>query len=270
MIAFAKRSILAKITTACTGRNVQAVLPISSCRNVMAKHKDSKELNACKSCGKTIKGSYKRNPKAKLYCDANCRRAKIDENKIAVHCCVCGKEVIRRKADLKTRSKFACSLDCQRNYSMVVNHSSRANKDWVKASLKAKAKWKVRRSKERRLVSSDYKFWQKSKAWVYNQKNAKANSVWLPRCQSARSCLIQRSFEPVIGSRKSKKHSLVDKVNLFLSISAMDSRKGWERKCESVKKNLRRRWQRKMAMKERRLLRENTEKGVLRQLRLKL
>jgi len=98
----------------------------------------------CKVCGKLTP-----NNKGHVTCSLECskvhnQRSKI-EKRMEVSCCVCGKSVVKYKNELKTRDRFACSLECQRR---LIN--SAGDTDWLRRSKQAKELYKRKSSRERR------------------------------------------------------------------------------------------------------------------------
>lgn len=107
----------------------------------------------CKQCGVAIIGSEKKpGLGCKRYCSVACRHKTAAEKRTEVQCCVCGKAIIRAAWDLAKRDRFCCGLACQRQLSMVDNHSSNCrDKDWLTASQNAKVKYKQQQSNKRAI-----------------------------------------------------------------------------------------------------------------------
>ena len=106
-------------------------------------------LRPCKVCGKAI-GT---NDKRQVVCSKECGHKGRTQEKVELSCCNCGKKVERYKSRLEFRSVFACSLECQRQYALIENHSTAGKTDWIKKSTEAKKRWKVIDSRKRRLCN---------------------------------------------------------------------------------------------------------------------
>lgn len=96
---------------------------------------------ACRECAKTGKARQKRRANYVQKMQRTCIKcglqftAKRQEQQVCrqscklptvdVQCCVCGKQTERSVRDAKKRDAFCCSLECQRQLALVVNHSTR-------------------------------------------------------------------------------------------------------------------------------------------------
>ena len=103
----------------------------------------------CKVCGKAI-GT---NDKRQVVCSKECGHKGRTQQKVELPCCNCGKKIERYKSRLEFRSVFACSLECQRQYALIENHSTAGKTDWIKKSAEAKKRWNVIDSRKRRLCN---------------------------------------------------------------------------------------------------------------------
>jgi len=107
------------------------------------------ELRKCKrdGCSVMVRAS------ARTYCCKECKvvskASKKAAKTVATNCCVCGATVVR-VVYAKSRRSFCCSLECQRRWSMVLNHSKAGDFNPAKKSAKAKKLYYQKRSALRR------------------------------------------------------------------------------------------------------------------------
>lgn len=71
----------------------------------------------CKQCGNLLNSKDKR----RVVCSKECGFAFRRLKRFEVRCCQCHKLVQRTESQIKSRSKFCCSLHCQRLYALETN-----------------------------------------------------------------------------------------------------------------------------------------------------
>lgn len=150
----------------------------------MAKHKDSKELNSCKSCGcklpsrpqeyrkgncgkcfqakkkqaaidlllrpcKTCGKPIDSKDKRQVVCSKRCGHDGRSQGKVLIECAVCGKQVERYTRHASKFKVACCSLGCQRQHALNENRGGK-KRDWDKSSAKARKEWYRLSQKQRR------------------------------------------------------------------------------------------------------------------------
>lgn len=87
--------------------------------NREAKERRRQELLArkCKVCDQAMNSLDPR----KVVCSRECRDEGRRQRRVVVSCCVCKNEVLRYPAQANARTRFCCSLKCQRHLALTVN-----------------------------------------------------------------------------------------------------------------------------------------------------
>lgn len=202
------------------------------------KEQENRELLAkpCKVCGKEIGSKDKR----QVVCSRACAFRNLRKDRIEVKCCNCGKSVFRYPHALKVRSVFSCSLECQRQYALVENHSSGII-DRLGKSAEAKQKWKRASSRDR---GNQNRWWVICRAGNI-AKRTRSDDPWKRKFRSSLSTLNQRAVV-----RKEVKWSLKylawESVvqSQYLAAIARGKRLAaseWLKKCDSVARNIKHR-----------------------------
>ena len=200
-----------------------------------AEERNRRLKRCCATCGKCMNSIIGR---AK-YCSQRCgfdakKTAKKTAEKhklVEVNCAVCQVPLERRESDLSIRSQFACSPRCQR----VI--AGWAGRDRVKASLKAKERWRKNNTKKRKVGSMGYAWWRLFNANV-NRLFSKLNVLdsWDVKCTTAAQTVKNRE------STQRKRRECKKSWNLTVS-RAMDLlhsktnarlKTGWDARCASA------------------------------------
>ena len=170
-------------------------------------------LRPCKVCGKAI-GT---NDKRQVVCSKECGHKGRTQEKVELSCCNCGKKVERYKSRLKFRSVFACSLECQRQYALVENHSTASKVDWLKKSAEAKERWKKAKSRERRLKNELFagvaKRLRKVRPLVVDTES------WEYR--------VGTRLSAAVGRKQRRKNVFRQSNSIESAISKLDRRRAW-------------------------------------------
>lgn len=205
----------------------------------------------CGNCGVPVYGSSKPKKGHKhRYCGMECYAAHARVHPIVVEpCVVCGIEVTRRG---KRGSVVACGLECQRKW-------SGRSTDWIKRSLKAKAKWYRAESRRRRLRREApikralARVRQRTKSWHDRQSG---EGLWLYKIRTRVSMNRNRKARP---RQATKDESYRTDTQLIRSaIKQLKRKRRYHSQCPWLKKignkmsNLAKRRRRKHVGKERR------------------
>lgn len=189
----------------------------------------------CKSCGIAINTTDKN----KSFCCHKCAMDFVKNKRVKRKCVTCGKEVARAPSLAKNYKEFACSLECQRQFSLIKNRGKPKRND-VRRSLLAKAKWKKHHSQSRRENSVYAKWIDKAARFISNQ-NCKKDR-WKARCFSAASSLEKRSLnhpgDPFKLSCISWELATKSQMQ-SIGLEEKDAKKSkWSNKCSSVARNI--------------------------------
>ena len=209
--------------------------------------KHGKELNnrKCAFCSNVIANREVR----QRYCSSQCghearKQAPRKTVLIDVQCAVCGESIQRTKSDLKKRTRFACSLKCQR---VCAGHAG--GDIGAKAGRKAKEKWYREQSAKRRKANEWIQACDREASVLTSRNEATA---WERKCSSVSTMLRHR--EPVNHSEaNSSAMSWLETCNQEVSAlkakTIRNRQSRWALKCETTARNLRARAERKQRRK---------------------
>lgn len=220
---------------------------LAGCDAITSKGGKVKAHKHCKGCGVVIYGGLK----SKKYCSLECRWPNGKPTIHNVECCVCSKSLVRKSHQLAIRDKFCCSLECQRQFSFVENHSAKLRKGFGKAARQA---WKIARRKERKSESIEYRWWKKCGTKSGKKNKDICDFDWEKRCKSAAimSFRIRNAGQKLGGKISDNWESCFIK-----SISKLKVRRWqelqkklnlWEQKCASVAQSSQKRSKKKYQM----------------------
>lgn len=102
----------------------------------------------CKNCGNPI-GTL--DPRQTV-CSKQCGYEIRTLERVSSQCIVCGETVERYRSQAEKHKGVCCSLECQRKHALEINRGPGGfpETDWIRRSLKAKARWHRHRSRNRR------------------------------------------------------------------------------------------------------------------------
>lgn len=183
----------------------------------------------CKRCGKPLSSLTK----TQVACTGGC----LGWNKtVDVECKVCGVSFEAKEGRLKKYGDLCCSKQCQRQLAVK---SRWEDLNRIKSSL-AKAKNHKTRSRDR-YMKSEFRKWSLVAGRFLS--TLRQLSEWKRRCNTAIVCLRSR-VQIGLSEREIPKtwHQSIRKQTTRLTqLSRRQSRNGWERRCDSVLSNTRRR-----------------------------
>ena len=149
----------------------------------------------CKTCGKCMNSLDVR----QLVCCRACGHKGRSKGKATYSCHVCGKQVDRYVRQQQRQKFVACSTACQK----VI--AGRAGKDLLKASLRAKKRWRKRRSTERRAANHWVRLCDSQLAKIKN--STQLEDAWEKRCNSAVVGLQRRAIAKPVSIREEECNS---------------------------------------------------------------
>lgn len=187
----------------------------------------------CKNCGKPVN---QKDPRQKM-CSAKCGYDNRSLGKVVVQCFVCGKNVERYTRHFNKFNKACCSLDCQRQHSIVDNRGH-AKINWVARSKLMREIWSAESSQARKGFSVAGKWWSLCQKNCATYSKDFSVDAWDKRCCSAIVSLHRRVFSQNEGDDAciTKTWSLVFATvtrNLKARCYAR-ARTGWDARCTSA------------------------------------
>ena len=191
----------------------------------------------CKTCGKCMSSLDAR----KVTCSVECGFKGRRQEKVAVECVVCCESVQRYKKSVELRSMFCCSKQCQKQWALITNHSSKKC-----VSNSAKMRWMQSHAAVRRTSSIGHKWWRKCVVAMRNLNGPRSLGKWEMRCQTASQCLKQRA----VSTAKNKETKCSDNWDStvktqFANLKTrryFSNAEQWAKRCNSAATSINRRF----------------------------
>lgn len=195
----------------------------------------------CKQCGKPLNSIDTR----KITCSNECGYRNRLKEKIDVPCLICGKIVTRYKHAMEKFSGACCSIECQRQWSMLERKSKGRKPNWHTRSQNAKRLYKSKSRLIRRGQSKGLLWWRKCKQAASDIESVFIRTDWDVKFNSAAVCLRTRSLRHKRRFKKKCKANwnltFLSAMDLLRSKTAARLRTGWDAKFNSVASNIRKR-----------------------------
>lgn len=199
--------------------------------------RDKRLARCCKVCGKCINSLDTR----KVTCSVECGFEGRRQEKVAVECVACGESVKRYKKAVELQSTFCCSKQCQKQWALITNHSSKN-----RVSNAAKMRWRQSYAAVRRTSSIGHKWWRKCVVAMRNLNGPRSTAEWEMRCKTASQCLKQRTVSTAKNKEKKCSDNWDSTVKAqFANLKTrryFSNAEQWVKRCNSAVTSINRRF----------------------------
>lgn len=204
-----------------------------------------KNTRSCPSCKKSFTSTDKR----QVYCSRDCGFQGRTLERATVPCGYCGSEVTKPRQHIEKFHAVFCDLTCQQKWRAIKSNGTDTVSYWTRRSERAKDRWKKTKSRERRKANKWLQIIPKQMARLRSKKSQANKTAWERKCESASSTLRQRVVQrPRVARKKavlSWESAVIRQLKAVEGKVRRQTRGPWERKCDSVASNLRKRAKRR-------------------------